>query len=159
VYCRITMRTTGADRDIDDLFLNDDFFLLANVAEGMRGWRRGGSMPVTDAMQRVTPAMSRDHSKVDHAQIAFVNGIKQRNKRLVVHHYASRSFEDYQIKMKRGAGDHERTSGFRGMGFFDALKACVPTATLASASLEKNSPCGRFCETPVRPTCLEVSEL
>jgi hypothetical protein len=80
-------------------------------------------MPVTDAMQRVTPALNDDESEIDHAQISFVTDIQERNKRLVVHHYASRSYEDYQTKLSRGAGDHTRSSHLRGMGFFDVLNA------------------------------------
>lgn len=82
-------------------------------------------MPVTDAMQRVFPVLDEDETRFDHAQISFVAGIQERNKRLVVHHYASRSFEDYQTKLSRGAGDHTRSSHLRGMGFFDALNACA----------------------------------
>jgi hypothetical protein len=82
-------------------------------------------MPVTDAMQRVTPALDTLETKIDHAQISFVQNMKDRNKRLVVHHYASRSWEDYQTKLSRGAGDHVRQSHLRGMGFFDALNMCA----------------------------------
>jgi hypothetical protein len=91
---------------------------------------RGNAMPVTDAHQRVSPAMSFDDSRIDHAQIAYVTGIDQRNKRLVVHHYASRSGEDYETKLQRGAGDHKRDAHFRGLGFFNALNACAPLALL-----------------------------
>lgn len=80
-------------------------------------------MPVTDAYQRVKPALAHDQSRVDHAQIAFTQDIKYRNKRLVVHHYATRSYADYQTKLARGAGDHTRDNHLRGMGFFEALNA------------------------------------
>lgn len=90
-------------------------------------------MPVTDAKQRVSPALSHDQSRVDHAQISFVKDIGQRNKRLVVHHYASRSFEDYQTKLARGAGDKKRGAHLRGMGFFHALNECGPLCTVERA--------------------------
>ena len=61
-------------------------------------------MPVTDAKQRVTPALPKHEEWLDHAEISFITDIKHRNKRLVVHHYASRSFKDYETKLSRGAG-------------------------------------------------------
>lgn len=88
-------------------------------------------MPVTDAKQRVTPALPKHEEWLDHAEISFITDIKHRNKRLVVHHYASRSFEDYQTKLARGAGDHTRGSHLRGMGFFNALNECVPSPALS----------------------------
>lgn len=84
-------------------------------------------MPVTDAKQRVTPALNKYEQHLDHAEISFTDGIQYRNKRLVVHHYASRSFKDYETKLSRGAGDHTRSSHLRGMGFFNTLNACAPS--------------------------------
>ena len=83
-------------------------------------------MPVTDAMQRVEPRVAGDQKRLVMAQIDFVKDIGQRNRRLVVHHYASRSFEDYQTKLMRGAGDKNRGAHLRGMGFFHALNECAP---------------------------------
>lgn len=91
-------------------------------------------MPVTDAMQRVPPALDKTQTRLDHAEISFTDGIRDRNKRIVVHHYASRSFEDYQTKLARGAGDHNRSSHLRGMGFFNALNECALSATILHLS-------------------------
>jgi hypothetical protein len=72
--------------------------------------------------------MSSDESFIDHAEIGFVEDMANRNKRLVVHHYASRSHEDYTTKVSRGAGDHERNATFRNSDFLAALIACVPSS-------------------------------
>jgi hypothetical protein len=87
---------------------------------------RGNAVPVTDAVQRVPPALQPDaFVEIDHAQIYNVDNMHQRNKRLVVHHYVTRSAADYQTKLARGAGDHKHNDTLRGMGFFDAVKECV----------------------------------
>lgn len=88
-------------------------------------------MPVTDAYQRVPPVLSGDEAVIDHAPNGFSHALQYRNKRLVVHHYASRSMEDYEAKRRRGAGDQARNATFRGTGFIDALIAYAPAiATL-----------------------------
>ena len=86
---------------------------------------RGNAVPVTDALQRVAPPLNKQGTAIDHAEIGFTKDMQQRNRRLVVHHYASRSAEDYAEKKKRGAGDHARGAAFRDTGFFEALNACA----------------------------------
>lgn len=99
------------------------------------GWCRGGAIPVTDAMQRVAPALDERQTQFDHAQISTIKDIQHRNKRLVVHHYASRSFADYQTKLARGAGDKKRSNHLRGMGFFNVLNACVLRPVILSVRI------------------------
>eukprot|EP00892_Ulva_mutabilis_P004008 jgi/Ulvmu1/197/UM001_0201.1 len=82
---------------------------------------RGNAAPVTDAQQRVPCVLHDARPECAHAQIAVTAGMDRRNHRLVIHHYATRSFDDYQAKLRRGAGDHARDSGLRGMGFFQVL--------------------------------------
>lgn len=78
---------------------------------------------MTDGLQRVAPDLTDDRGAIDHAAISFAEAMGYRNKRLVVHHYASRSLEDYDMKMQRGAGDKARDANFRSTGFIDALRA------------------------------------
>ena len=91
---------------------------------------------MTDARQRVPPALDPDEVAVHHASVSFVDGMAERNKRLVVHHYATRSREDYAAKLARGAGDHKDGDALRSYGFFDALNQCDgPSASVAHLPL------------------------
>lgn len=47
---------------------------------------------------------------------------KTLNQRLMVHHYSTRSREDFDVKAIRGAGDHPRNVTFRDVSFFDDRK-------------------------------------
>lgn len=89
---------------------------------------------MTDALQRV-PCATHEAEKPEcsHAEIAVTDGMASRSRRLVVHHYATRSLEDYKAKLRRGAGDHARSDSLRGMGFFQVLNKCdVTRLVLAS---------------------------
>jgi hypothetical protein len=82
-------------------------------------------VPVTDARQRVAPTLTANESALHHATVSFAEDMSLRNKRLVVHHYATRSKEDYVAKVARGAGDHAAGATLRGEGFFNALNECA----------------------------------
>ena len=47
-------------------------------------------MPVTDARQRVAPWLTAENEEIRQAPNYFTDDMAQRNRRLVVHHYASR---------------------------------------------------------------------
>ena len=54
------------------------------------GGCRGNAVPVTDARQRVAPWLTADNAEIRQAPNYFTDDMSQRNRRLVVHHYASR---------------------------------------------------------------------
>lgn len=45
-----------------------------------------------------------------------------RNDQILLQHFATRSFEDFRVKQRRGAGDHERSVAFRDDAWFDQIQ-------------------------------------
>lgn len=79
-------------------------------------------LPVDDTLEPVVPDFDPENDEIEKARMIMPWRFEQRSRRLVLYHYATRSWEDYQIKLARGGAARRWSKSIRDSHWFDAIK-------------------------------------